>query len=255
MNFITRSKILISSYLKRNEIKKLHDLNKEVSIAKYVSMFGKQPNTGSYPMPQIYSSIRDKHIKNIEIFAKQNLKNQLVIVGDSLSDFTRQYLSSCHTELNLSLAGQASSYYINILNDTFEALKKVDVKYLMIECWGNELLNYYELETVKQHVTETVKIARILYPNVKLILGGLPPVYDLYTNSVKIEFTKHLLDIANNDSNCTLILFEKHFSGMFGVFPKVDYSSDGVHFSGNGIILYDNLINRAKESKDKVIGV
>lgn len=93
-----------------------------------------------------------------------------------------------------------------------------------------------------------------MYPNAKIILGGLPPVYDVYVNTVKIEFTNHLLSLVNTDSNSCLVILEKHFAGLFGVFPKIDYSSDGVHFAGKGIIEYDKLMNEAKRTKAKVIG-
>jgi len=62
------------------------------------------------------------------------------------------------------------------------------------------------------------------------------------------------MNLVNQDSNACLVLLEKHFAGAFGIFPKIEFSSDGVHFSGDGIILFDKLLEQAKTTNEKVIG-
>ena len=255
MNPLTRAYILYDAYRNRKLIERSQQKMKDISIAKWVSLIDVQPKKGEYPLTPNYANELKKRLdwiseyKNVKPFT-----DRTVLIGDSLSDFTRKELTCVDKRLNLALAGQASSFYDSILKDTFQSLQAVNPEYLIIECFGNELLSYYDIQVVKEHATRTFKLARSLYPNSKIILGGLPPVYDVYVNTVKIEFTNHLLNLVNTDSNSCLVILEKHFAGLFGVFPKIDYSSDGVHFAGKGIIEYDKLLNEAKRTKAKVIG-
>ena len=175
-----------------------------------------------------------------------------LLIGDSLSDFTRKDLSCVDTKLNLALAGQASSFYNAILKDTKKALEMIHIKYIILDCFGNEFLNYFALEDVKFHARDTFNLVRVLYPDAKIILTGLPPIYDLYTNTIKEEWTNWLTLLVSQDPNSCLVLFNK-LGGAFGVFPKLEYSSDGVHFSGKGILIYDDLLNKAKTSTLKIV--
>lgn len=254
MNFLKRILILLTAWKNRRVIKKAHSTMADLSISKWLLLTKVEPQRGAFPLGTGYTEklkVILAGIENIKTFPGKVMDTFLI--GDSLSDFPRNDLSSVDTRLNFAKAGEATSYYIRILRDTHKALNGFDLKYLIIECWGNELLAHFHIEDVKQHVKSTLSLAREMYPNVKLIVGALPPVYDIYVNTVKTEFKEFLIDTVNQDSNATLVLFEKHFSGKFGIFPKVDYSSDGVHFSGKGIILYDDLLNKAKTSPLKVI--
>lgn len=254
MNFFKRLKVLFVAWQNRNTIKNDHGKMRDVSITKWLALVGVTPRRGEYPLGSGYSEKLKTiltGIENIKLFPGKVMDTFLV--GDSLSDFPRKDLTSVDTRLNFAKAGEGSNYYLKILKDTKKALEGFDIKYLIIECWGNELLAYFDIEDVKLHVKNTLDLARALYPNAKLIVGALPPVYDVYVNIVKVEFTQFLIETVNQDSNVTLVLLEKKFSGAFGVFPKTEYSSDGVHFSGKGILLYDELLKKAKSSPLKVI--
>lgn len=259
MNILQRATILFEAWRNRKEIEKAHTTMKEISIAKWFMMTGIQPKKGDYPMPPNYGTQLLNRLGWIEDFKKfmdmlpERVRHTILIM-DSLSDFTRKELTSVDTRLNFAMAGQASSFYDAILRDTQKALEGIDVRNIILGCWGNELLSYFDLEDVKFHVARTINKARSMYPNAKLIIVGLPPVYDIYVNTVKVEFTEHLMNLVNQDSNACLVLLEKHFAGAFGVLPKIEYSSDGVHFSGDGIILFDRLLEQAKTTTEKVIG-
>lgn len=259
MTILQRATILFDAWRNRKNIEEAHSTMREVSIAKWFMLTGIQPKKGDYPLPPNYGTqllLRLGWIDDFKKFADmlpEKVKHTLLI-GDSLSDFARKELTSVDTRLNLAMAGQASSFYDAILRDTAKALEEIEIKYLIIECWGNELLSYFDLEDVKFHVARTINKARSMYPNAKLIIAGLPPVYDVYVNIVKVEFTQHLMNLVNQDSNACLVLLEKHFAGSFGIFPKIEFSSDGVHFSGDGIILFDKLLEQAKTTNEKVIG-
>jgi len=256
MNFLQRASILIEARKNRKQIEHNHEAMRNVSVAKWLTLTSIQPKTGDFPLTPKYRSELEKRLVWIEDYKinKSHESDDTVLVGDSLADFTREQLTTVDTRLNLALAGQASSFYDAILRDTYETLGGLNIQYLIIECWGNELLSYYDIETVKFHVARTINRARLMYPSAKLILVGLPPTYDVYVNTVKIEFTNHLINLVNQDANACLVLLEKHFSGAFGIFPKLEYSSDGVHFSGNGILLFDKLLQQAKTTLEKVIG-
>lgn len=254
-----RIKILFEAWQNRAEIKKNHAKMSEVSVAKWVALTGAQPKKGDYPLPPNFSDVLKTRLNWIQEFKQiqktlpANVRNTILIM-DSLADFTREQLTTVDRRLNLSLAGQASSFYEAILHNTKSELEEIFVKNVIIGCWGNELLSYYDIETVKYHVARTINKARSMYPNSKLIIVGLPPVYDVYVNTVKVEFTNHLINLVNQDANACLVLLTKSFSGAFGIFPKIDYSSDGVHFSGDGIILFDRLLEQAKTTTEKIIG-
>lgn len=260
MTILQRATILFDAWRNRKNIEKAHSTMREVSIAKWFMLTGIQPKKGDYPLPPNYGTQLLLRLGWIDDFKKfmdmlPEKVRHTILIGDSLADFTRKELTSVDTRLNFAMAGQASSFYDAILRDTAKALEGIEVKYVIIECWGNELLSYFDLEDVKFHVARTINKARSMYPNAKLIIAGLPPVYDVYVNTVKVEFTKHLMNLVNQDANATLILLEKHFAGAFGLLPKIEYSVDGVHFSGDGIILFDKLLDQAKTTNEKVIGL
>lgn len=254
-----RIKILFHAWKNRQEIKKIHSKMSDMSMIKWVSLMGIQPKNGDYPLPPNFQTFLKIRLEWISDFLKlqtimPETKKHTVLIMDSLADLTRKELTAVDTRLNLALSGQASSFYDAILQNTKTELDRVGVKYLILGCWGNELLSYYDIETVKFHVARTINKARSLYSEAKLIIVGLPPVYDVYVNTVKVEFTNHLINLVSQDANACLVLLEKHFSGAFGIFPKIDYSFDGVHFSGEGIILFDKLLEQAKTTKEKIIG-
>ena len=244
--------ILFTAWRNRREIKANHNKMKEVSVVKWLSLTGVQPKSGAFPLTPTYSSSLSNRLDWIKDFIQRRNHGDTLLIGDSLSDFTRNDLSSVAPDLNLALAGQGSSFYIAILKDTKDALKEINIKYVIIECFGNEFLNYFALEDVKLHARDTFYLARYMYPNAKIILTGLPPVYDLYTNTVKEEWTDWLKLLVSSDPNSCLVLLDS-LAGAFGIFPKVEYSSDGVHFAGKGILIYDELLNKAKLTNLKVI--
>lgn len=252
MNPITRAKTLFEAYLHRDEFSKAHRLNKTVSLVKYQTLFGKEPNRGMFPITCDYDKTRDFFLSGI---GSAPSGSDTILIGDSLSDFTRNQLSCVRPELNFAKAGQGSSYYIRIVQDVAPALVNLDVKHVIIECFGNEFLGYFHVDTIKAHADSVFAVVRGLFPKARIILGGLPPVYDLYTNIHKNEFHQYLLDLVLNDENSVLVLLQKQFAGAFGVFPKIEYSSDGVHLAGQAIIEYDKLLNEAKTTRLKFIGI
>lgn len=255
MNFLKKARILLNAWYKRKERKQRLNETEIYSAVKFTALLGKTPNTSDYPVHPAYMQISLNKLKEIEEFKKsdKNKENLLVIIGDSLSDFTRGDLSCCYPQLNLALAGQGSGYYDRILKDSYESLKPLNIKYLFMECWGNEFLSYFDLDAVKRHAENNYKLARSMYPEAKIMLGTLPPVYDLYANICKYEFMNFLLKLIENDSNSCVIDLNKSMSGFLGIMPKVDYSLEGVHFEGKGIIKYDELIKKGMKSSEKYV--
>lgn len=252
MNLITRSKTLLEAYLHRDEFSKNQRMNKTVSLVKYQILFGKEPNKGNFPITCDYESTRNFFLSGIDSAPSGS---DTILIGDSLSDFTRNQLSCVRPELNFAKAGQGSSYYIKIAQDIEPALTKLTIKNVILECFGNEFLGYFHIDAIKAHVDIAFSVIRKLFPQAKIILSGLPPVYDLYTNIHKLEFHQYLLDLVLNDENSVLVLLQKKFAGAFGIFPRIEYSQDGVHLAGQAIIEYDQLLNEAKSTRLKIIGV
>jgi len=255
MNFIDRAKILIQAKIHEKETKDLFALSRAQNIAKWAAIANVSPYVSSYPMRPDYPSFLDKYKHNIET---TNSGTDTIAFGDSLLDFTRDQLTAIKEKFNFAVAGFGSPNMLQMAVDLDLTLGdnmiKNQVKYVILGCLaGNPLLSHQDLEYAKIEARNAFIKIRSLYPTAKFIVYGLPPVYDLYVNLCAPQFESYMIDLIMKDGNATYLLLQKKFAGAFGIFPKIDYSKDTVHFNGNGIIRFDKLLNEAKTSTAKLI--
>jgi lysophospholipase L1-like esterase len=63
-----------------------------------------------------------------------------------------------------------------------------------------------------------------------------------------------MFEWVNKDDNAVFVpLFSKFGQGLFNLTPNVVTSSDGVHLTHNGVVILDNLFDKAKSAKPKSI--
>ena len=255
MNFINRALILIEAAKMQKEIKSNHDRMKNISIIKASIQNGMEPTKNGFPNYMKQTETIDKFINNINHYKSNNDINKPTMIGfgDSLLDFTRKDLTILDNDLNFGQAGSGSPNFTTTALTLLPLLKGINISHVLAGCFGgNPLLSYQDIEICKQEATNAFKSLRQMFPNSKLLIYGLPPVYDKYVILHKIEFESHMMELVNDDYNSCYISFQKQ-AGLFGIFPRITYSSDGVHFIGKGKIEFNNLIEKAKTSIYKIV--
>lgn len=250
MNFIDRAQILIQAKLKERETKKLFNLSRAQNIAKWTTIANISPHYNSYPLRPDYSSFLDKYKHNIESIDRPV---DTIAYGDSILDFTRDKLTAIDNKLNFAVAGFGSPNMVKMALDLDDILTKHliknQIKYVVLGCFGgNPLLSHQDFELVKHEAKSAFLKLRTLYPTAKFIVYGLPPVYDIYATINAPTFELFMIDLAIKDGNAIFLPLQKKFAGLFGIFPKIEYSNDTVHLTGSGIIRFDELLNQAKKS-------
>ncbi len=106
-------------------------------------------------------------------------------------------------------------------------------------------MSYQDFEEIKQEASLAFRGLRAMFPEAKIIVYGLPPVYDVYANIFAIEFEKFMIQEVKDDKNAAFLVLRLRFADNSGL-PTIKYSSDGVHLRGNAIPILDKMISEAK---------
>jgi hypothetical protein len=168
--------------------------------------------------------------------------------GDSLTDLSRTQISVCHDGI-FSISGSWSHHIQMMAEDMQEALKRFIIKNISVGCLGgNPLLVYENINSVIEDAIKCLNKIRELYPETRIIVYGLPPVYNIHVVSNTYEFDSIIYNWTQKDKNARFINLKSHFgSGFASLFPKVEYSSDGVHFNPKGANIFAELIKREQQ--------
>lgn len=183
---------------------------------------------------------------------------ETIAFGDSLLDLARLRLRAVPTDLNFAINGSAPYPVIMMARDIQTLLKTAgryqDVRYVIVGSLGaNPLLAHYPLDQTIRHSLAALDTIRTLYPSARIIVYGIPPTVDHYTNTNAIPFELELLRWVSRDRDARLLPFQRHFAGRFGLMPRADMTHDGVHFSSKGIAVFDELLMKAKTATGGII--
>lgn len=238
----------LKDFLEKPIVRKTHKENKAKTLAKWMIMSKRKPFTGGFPpYPFQEESIRtfQKHISN---FKSHNLERDVTIAfGDSLIAFIAKELSQVDYRLNFAQPGSGSPNFLQTAKDLSEELKDFKVNNVVVGCFGgNPLLSYQDFEEIKQEARTAFRGLRGIFPESKIIVYGLPPVYDVYANIYALEFDKFMIQEVKEDKNAVFLLLKIRFADKSGILPSIKYSSDGVHLRGEAIIILDQMIKEAK---------
>lgn len=133
---------------------------------------------------------------------------------------------------------------------TAEALRPYtgEAEALLVGCGGNGALYGQTINRLLNEQRNGLDRIRAAYPVAKILIYGWPPVYDLYTASIApiVEADAEIWTKA--DHNAVFLPLQKHFAGLFGIFPRLAYSSDGVHAGPYGAARFVSLVKRALQA-------
>lgn len=241
------SKILdyIESYLHRKEYEKNIKISKVTSIVTKLLSNSIDPNTERTRHP-----FHNKRLEEYKGMLGYWLDGREINInfGDSLTDMARTQIKLCHDGI-FSISGSWSHHMQMMAEDLHKDLSRFVIKNISIGCLGgNPLLVHQNYETVVKEAIECLNKVRELYPDSRIIVYGLPPVYNIHVTENTYQFDNELLQWTLKDKDAKFINLKARFGkGFARLFPQVEYSSDGVHFNPRGAGEFSTLI--AKEQR------
>lgn len=172
--------------------------------------------------------------------------NPVIAVTDSLYALRKH--ESIAVDLHFGIPGLGGLQYQRILLKIHAELVKEGIKpaALVLGCIvGNPLLNRYTVERIESEFYIVFDCARLLFPSVRIVLYGLPPVVDAYALMHTWYFERIMIWRVMRDvykGNSAAFVSLKKFSSMFGLLPDAKLSGDTVHLSDRGFIRFEKKI-------------
>jgi len=178
--------------------------------------------------------------------SKWNKSEVNINFGDSLTDLSRKQVERVHDGV-FSISGSWANHIEEMAEDMSEPLSKFKVKNISVGCLGgNPMLGYQYYNEVLADSIQCLNKIRKLYPDSRIIVYGLPPVYAIYVTENTYAFDFQLNNWCMADKNANFISLKEVFGTGFGkLFPSCSWSSDGVHFNPRGGARFSGLIEGA----------
>jgi len=214
--------------------------------AVYTELMSKDFNTSKERTKHPFHDERLKVFKTL-ISTWKDKKEVSVNFGDSLTDLSRKQIERVHDGI-FSISGSWAHHMTQMVEDLSSDLSKFTVKNVSIGCLGgNPMLVYQNFDEVVKDSYVCLDTIRKRFPNARIIVYGIPPVYNIYATTHSYEFDLKLLEWVSRDANARFISLKNHFGqGLGRLFPSATYSSDGVHFNPNGANKFAELIQKEK---------
>lgn len=206
--------------------------------------------TAPYPDHPGHAAAMRHNREMIREFASNPLREAHPTIGihDSLIALRAEQCTSVN--LPLGISGLGGRQYIRLMRDVKQVLDQYGVKpvFLVLGCIiGNMLLNRYSWGQCVSEFHAVYAEARVLWPDAKIILYGLPPVFDEYLTQYTWQAEKVMIWKVSADvkagNNAVYVSLKKMSIG--GVWPRAKLSSDGVHLTATGFVRFDRMLNKA----------
>ena len=261
MGIFSRVTASVKDLLNKKQYDKANDKAKTIAVLMEAEMAGKTPAIGPYVEHPLHKARLQQYIKNVEDYnnlppALQTAKGTIAF-GDSLIDIPRGEFCSINEKLNFAISGSWANHMEQMAVDIFHLLfqKGMTIKNVVVgTLGGNPLLSYQDVDATVKISYDCLDKLRRIFPFAKIIVYGLPPVYNAYATRNSIKFESNMFEWVNKDDNAVFVpLFSKFGQGLFNLTPNVVTSSDGVHLTHNGVVILDNLFDKAKSAKPKSI--
>jgi len=173
--------------------------------------------------------------------------NACINLGDSLTDLSRAEIDSI--DGIFSVSGMWHYHMAQMSKDLkpYLAEKNVLVKYVAVGCLGgNPMLVYQDLNSTVENSLKALNDIKADFPDVKFIVYGLPPAFNLNIVENSYNFDAQLINWCISNSGVFISL--KNLGSTFGLFPKVEWSSDGVHFTQKAARRFSKAVEKAKSA-------
>lgn len=225
----------------RKQIKKQHEYAKELAFFSYLA--GVQAPIDP-PEHVLHKTALISYVRLIKNYTGKTIRS--IAFGDSILDIPKSQYKSVPQHRNFALSGSWAQHMAQMARDLKPYLSGFYVENVIVGCLGgNPLLAGQPIEHVISTSQKALKEISELYPSSKLVVYGLPPVYNLNVayNSIVFEVAIYQW-LAGNHGNFVFIPMQKQFAGLLGLFPTIKMSSDGVHLSNAGVVTLDRLFAR-----------
>lgn len=224
------------NYLQLRNYRKMHNRAKMIALAKYIASKNIQPKMEySTGVEKDFGKIRNR----ANLAKSKGIKN--FYFGDSIGDFLRDKLESIDETGNFCHAGDTGRGFQDVINEVFKIVDGENVENVVIGTFGNNALGYQAVGFLIKELQETYAMLRIYCPNAKIIFLGFPPVYDIYANMIAPIVENRMKELDEHACLIDMADFGK------GIWPKLKYSSDGVHMSEYGGYMLDQKIMACME--------
>lgn len=248
-------KILVKHKLQYKNIRRANETNMVASALKWQQQLGRTPYQHQFgPHPGIKLTVQQAQ-QNIEEFYHSGKKFTTIGFGDSILKLTQYSLTSVDPLLNFGLSGSGSPDFAAIAEALLPTLENFGYSQpdavIVGTFGGNPLLSYQDFEYVRAEAKFAFQKIRSLFPYAKIIVYGIPPVFDDYATHYADEFNKFLLTLVVADGNACYVDLYFRFAGPLSIWPQMkmlpdtDTSSDGIHLTGKAIIEFDRCLRRA----------
>lgn len=179
-----------------------------------------------------------------QVIAMWNNTGKNINFGDSISDFAREQFAATHDGI-FSIGGSWAHHMEMMAIDLHEDLSKHNVKNITIgTLGGNPLLVYRNLDEVINSSLHCLNKIRELYPMARIIIYGIPPLFNIYAMNNCTEFDMKMIEWTTKDRDAKFLSLKEHFgSGWMRLFPTSTWSADGVHFNERGASKLSQLLH------------
>lgn len=253
---INEGRILFNHWLHYKEIREANEKNLLLSAYKWQQQLGVEPYKHQFgPHPGIQLVVQQAQ-KNIEEFYHSGKKFTTIGFGDSILKLTQNKITAVDPLLNFALSGSGSPDFAVIAEALLPALENFGYSQpdtIVVGTFGgNPLLSHQDFDYIRAEAKFAFRKIRELFPFSKIIVYGIPPIFDDYATHYANEFNTNLLTLVVADGNACYIDLYYRFAGPLSLFPLMkmypspDTSVDGIHLAGKAIIEFDKCLHRGK---------
>jgi lysophospholipase L1-like esterase len=172
-----------------------------------------------------------------DVFEKlPNTENEIIMVGNSLTNNFEWH--EMFRDVNIINRGIGEDITKGVLQRLDEIVESKPLK-IFLEIGINDFSLGYPIDTVFSNYVKIIDKIRLKSPQTKIYIQSiLPCVKDL--NSLTIDFNKRLKNYSIQSNITYIDLYSRFVSGKI-LNPSYDLG-DGIHLSGEGYLLWCNLI-------------
>lgn len=250
MKFFKKIIAEIQTQIECKDYAKKKDLVRQTMIL--MDLKFKQPTDELYVPHPAYES----HLKQCKSDFANYMKNsyardsvRILGIGDSILAQSKQDAKDIiDLRMNWALSGARACHMLQLLKDMDSDITKYNYQpnFILVGTpGGNNLLQHQKIEVVKKECNILFNYIRKRFPKARIIMYGLPATCVDYAMIHYIEYTQNLFNWLAQDKNTVIIPLIKHFVAAWHIMMKADYSSDGVHLSPIGRLLFVDLIEKA----------
>lgn len=244
MSILKRIKLAIVSCRARKEMASARSLTQKWSVLKILAGIPPRDVPVPVPFPTFEADLKKFSVSVKSWIGKNKGKPLRLAFGDSIAAFAKEYLSEFPAETNCCEPGSSMPHFLIMARAIAKIIGETPVSHVLIGSGGNAALGGQSLEKILSDVDVCLEGVARLFPDAKIIVYGFPPVYDVYATAIAPAVEHIMMQFVGRD-NAVFLPLQKHFAGFLGLFPRIRYSSDGVHLNEAGIVRFDKLIKRA----------